>query len=51
MVKPMFSFRRYGYTEDPVRLIVWLLTEEALWITEQIINTKSGFGRWRYRNQ
>lgn len=47
MVKPMFPFGRFGHPEDPARLIAWLLTEEASWITGQIINTEGGFGRWR----
>ncbi|MCD8815422.1 MULTISPECIES: SDR family oxidoreductase [Staphylococcus] len=51
MVKPMFPFGRYGHPEDPARLVVWLLTEEASWITGQIINTEGGFGRWRSRNE
>jgi len=33
MVKPMFPFGRFGYPEDPARLIAWLLTEESSWIT------------------
>lgn len=47
-LKPMFPFGRIGQPEDPARLIVWLLTEEASWITGQIINTEGGFGRWRH---
>jgi len=43
----MFPFGRMGQPEDPARLIAWLLTEEAAWITGQIINTEGGFGRWR----
>ncbi|MEH7383585.1 SDR family oxidoreductase [Bacillus sp. JJ1533] len=46
-LKPMFPFGRMGQPEDPARLISWLLTEEASWITGQIINTEGGFGRWR----
>ncbi|RFB13528.1 SDR family oxidoreductase [Bacillus sp. HNG] len=46
-LKPMFPFGRMGQPEDPARLIAWLLTEEASWITGQIINTEGGFGRWR----
>nr|WP_304216524.1 SDR family oxidoreductase [Fredinandcohnia onubensis] len=47
-LKPMFPFGRIGQPEDPARLIAWLLTEEASWITGQIINTEGGFGRWRH---
>lgn len=46
-LQPMFPFGRYGQPEDPARLIAWLLTREACWITGQIINTEGGFGRWR----
>lgn len=49
MVMPMFPFGRFGRPEDPARLIAWLVTEEASWITGQIINTEGGFGRWRPR--
>lgn len=49
MVQPMFPAGRFGRPEDPARLIAWLVTEEAAWITGQIINTEGGFGRWRPR--
>ncbi|MFB4159110.1 SDR family oxidoreductase [Geomicrobium sp. JSM 1781026] len=42
-----FPFDRFGEPEDPARLISWLLTEEASWITGQIMNTEGGFARWR----
>ena len=48
-VKPMFPFGRYGQPDDPARLISWLVTDEASWLTGQIINTEGGFGRWRPR--
>lgn len=51
MVKPMFPFGRYGHPDDPARLIAWLTTDEAAWITGQIINTEGGFGRWRPRGE
>ena len=46
-IEPMFPFGRYGQPDDPARLIAWLLTDEAEWITGQVINTEGGFGRWR----
>ncbi len=49
MVVPMFPFGRFGVPDDPARLISWLVTDEAEWITGQIINTEGGFGRWRPR--
>ncbi len=51
MVEPMFPFGRFGRPDDPARLIAWLVTEEASWITGQTINTEGGFGRWRPRGQ
>lgn len=47
-VKAMFPLKRFGQPEDPARLIAWLLTDEAAWITGQIINSEGGFGRWRH---
>ncbi|MGW0183658.1 SDR family oxidoreductase [Nocardia sp. NPDC003345] len=44
---PMFPFGRFGEPDDPARLISWLVTDEARWITGQVINTEGGFGRWR----
>lgn len=46
-VSPMFPSGRYGEPDDPARLIAWLTTDEAAWITGQVINTEGGFGRWR----
>lgn len=48
-VAPMFPLGRYGAPDDPARLIAWLVTDEAAWITGQVINTEGGFGRWRPR--
>ncbi|QFG21700.1 SDR family oxidoreductase [Actinomadura sp. WMMB 499] len=48
-VAPMFPSGRYGEPDDPARLITWLVTDEARWITGQVINTEGGFGRWRPR--
>lgn len=50
-VRPMFPFGRFGEPDDPARLIAWLTTDEASWITGQILNTEGGFGRWRPRAQ
>lgn len=47
IIKSKFPFGRFGQPEDSARLIAWLLTEEASWITGQIINSEGGFGRWR----
>nr|WP_174857761.1 hypothetical protein [Streptomyces lydicus] len=31
--------------DDPARLIAWLATDEAAWITGQVINSEGGFRR------
>jgi 3-oxoacyl-[acyl-carrier protein] reductase len=36
---------RWGDPDDPARLIAWLATDEAAWITGQVINTEGGFRR------
>lgn len=46
-VASKFPLGRFGAPDDPARLIAWLLTDEAAWITGQIIDTEGGFGRWR----
>ncbi len=46
---PMFPFGRWGHPDDAARLIAWLATDDAEWITGQVINTEGGFGRWRPR--
>lgn len=46
-VAPMFPFGRFGQPDDPARLIAWLATDEARWVTGQVINSEGGFGRWR----
>lgn len=46
---PMFPFGRCGEPDDPARLITWLVTDEARWITGQVINTEGGFARGRSR--
>lgn len=43
---PMFPFGRFGQPDDPARLISWLVTDEARWITGQVLNTEGGFARW-----
>ena len=37
---------RWGTPDDPARLIAWLVTDEAAWITGQVINSEGGFRRW-----
>lgn len=48
-VAAMFPMGRFGQPEDAARLLTWLVTDEAAWITGQVINSEGGFGRWRPR--
>jgi 3-oxoacyl-[acyl-carrier protein] reductase len=41
-----FPQQRWGEPDDPARLVAWLVTDEAAWITGQVINTEGGFRRW-----
>lgn len=45
-VRYRFPAQRWGLPDDPARLIAWLVTDEAAWITGQIINSEGGFRRW-----
>jgi len=44
-VRRRFPQGRWGTPDDPARLIAWLVTDEAAWITGQVINTEGGFRR------
>jgi 3-oxoacyl-[acyl-carrier protein] reductase len=41
-----FPSARWGMPDDPARLVAWLITDDAAWITGQIINSEGGFRRW-----
>ncbi|MFI2214080.1 SDR family oxidoreductase [Streptomyces sp. NPDC020141] len=41
----MFPAGRWGLPDDPARLIAWLATDEAEWITGQVIDSEGGFRR------
>jgi len=41
-----FPAKRWGQPEDVARLVAWLVSDEAAWITGQIINSEGGFRRW-----
>jgi 3-oxoacyl-[acyl-carrier protein] reductase len=45
-VRRRFPQRRWGRPDDSARLIAWLTTDEAAWITGQVINSEGGFRRW-----
>jgi 3-oxoacyl-[acyl-carrier protein] reductase len=46
VVRRHFPQQRWGVPDDPARLIAWLVTDEAAWITGQVINTEGGFRHW-----
>lgn len=37
---------RWGRPEDAARLVAWLCSDDAAWITGQTINSEGGFRRW-----
>ncbi|PRH76086.1 3-ketoacyl-ACP reductase [Streptomyces solincola] len=41
----MFPAGRWGLPDDPARLIAWLATDEAEWVTGQVIDSEGGFRR------
>lgn len=40
-------FGRWGRPEDAARLVIWLCSDDAAWITGQTIDSEGGFRRWR----
>jgi 3-oxoacyl-[acyl-carrier protein] reductase len=44
-VAAMFPAGRWGKPEDVARLVAWLVSDEAAWITGQVINSEGGFRR------
>jgi 3-oxoacyl-[acyl-carrier protein] reductase len=46
IVRRHFPRGRWGTPDDPARLIAWLATDEAAWITGQVIHTEGGFRRF-----
>ena len=50
-LQPMFPFGRVGQPSDAARLLAWLVTDEAGWLTGQVINSEGGFARWRSPNR
>ncbi|WP_291455599.1 SDR family oxidoreductase [Actinomyces sp. oral taxon 448] len=44
-VAGMFPRGRIAQPDDPARLICWLLTDDASWVTGQVISTEGGFRR------
>jgi 3-oxoacyl-[acyl-carrier protein] reductase len=44
-VASLFPGGRWGRPDDPARLVAWLATDEASWITGQVITSDGGFNR------
>jgi 3-oxoacyl-[acyl-carrier protein] reductase len=42
---PAMPFGRWGEPDDAARLVVWLCTDDARWITGQTIDSEGGFRR------
>jgi 3-oxoacyl-[acyl-carrier protein] reductase len=40
---------RWGQPDDAARLIAWLCTDDAQWITGQVFDSEGGFRRWARR--
>ncbi len=45
-VAARFPAGRWGQPEDAARLIAWLCTDDAAWVTGQVIDSEGGFRRW-----
>jgi len=43
--RPAMPLGRWGEPDDAARLIAWLCTDEAQWITGQVIDSEGGFRR------
>lgn len=39
-------FGRWGAPDDAARLVAWLCSDDAGWVTGQVINSEGGFRRW-----
>ena len=42
---PRMPFERWGEPDDAARLVAWLCSEDARWITGQVIDSERGFRR------
>jgi len=42
----MFPAGRWGTPEDVASLVAWLVSDEAAWITGQVLVSEGGFRRW-----
>ncbi|GGY62467.1 SDR family oxidoreductase [Streptomyces rochei] len=44
-IAALFPAGRWGMPDDPARLVAWLATDEAEWVTGQVIDSEGGFRR------
>jgi len=44
-VAQRFPAKRWGRPEDTARLVAWLVSDEAAWITGQVVHSEGGFRR------
>jgi 3-oxoacyl-[acyl-carrier protein] reductase len=44
--RPSMPFGRWGEPDDVARLVLWLCSDDAHWITGQVIDSEGGFRRW-----
>ncbi|WP_018686026.1 SDR family oxidoreductase [Actinokineospora enzanensis] len=44
-VRHRFPTGRWGRPDDPARLIAWLTTDDAEWVTGQVLHSEGGFRR------
>lgn len=44
-VAALFPGGRWATPDDPARLVSWLTTDEAAWITGEVVNSENGFAR------
>jgi 3-oxoacyl-[acyl-carrier protein] reductase len=45
-VAGMFPAGRWGAPDDAARLVAWLCTDDAAWVTGQVVNSEGGFRRF-----
>ncbi|MBM2823425.1 MAG: family oxidoreductase [Thermoleophilia bacterium] len=46
---PAMPLGRWGHPDDAARLVAWLCSDDASWITGQVIDSEGGFRRWAPR--
>ncbi len=46
-IAKMFPAKRWGTPEDVAKLVTWLASDEAAWITGQVHDHEGGFRRWK----